>query len=73
MNALPEIETAIKQLPENDVRQLARWLQNYLNEKWDRKMEEDLTTGKLDALIAKAEAEIAANNVRNIDEILNDF
>lgn len=73
MNALPEIETAIKQLPENDVRQLARSLQNYLNEKWDRKMEEDLTTGKLDALIAKAEAEIAANNVRNIDEILNDF
>jgi len=73
MNALPEIETAIKQLPENDVRQLARSLQNYLNEKWDRQMEEDLATGKLDALIAKAEADIAANNVRNIDEILNDF
>lgn len=49
MNALPEIETAIKQLPEHDVRQLARWLQNYLNEKWDRQMEEDLATGKLDA------------------------
>jgi hypothetical protein len=73
MNALPEIETAIKQLPEHDVRQLARWLQNYLNEKWDRQMEEDLATGKLDAMIAKAEADIAANNVRNIDEILNDF
>lgn len=73
MNALPEIETAIKQLPDNDVRQLAQWLQNYLNEKWDRQIEEDLATGKLDAPIAKAEADIAAHNLRNIDEILDNF
>jgi len=33
MNALPEIKAAIKQLPENDVRQLAGWIKNYLNEK----------------------------------------
>jgi len=73
MNALPEIEAAIKQLPENDVRQLAGWIQNYLNENWDRQMEEDLAAGKLDALIAKAEADIAANNVRDLDEILDNF
>ena len=30
MTNLLEIEAAIKQLPENDVRQLATWLQNYL-------------------------------------------
>jgi len=36
MTNLVEIEAAIKQLPENDVRQLATWLQNYLNEKCDR-------------------------------------
>ena len=34
-----------------------------LNEKWDRQIEEDLATGKLDAFIAKAEADIAVNNV----------
>lgn len=73
MNALPEIEAAIKQLPKNDVRQLAAWIQNYLNEKWDRQMEEDLAAGKLDALIAKAEADIAENNVRDIDEIIDKF
>ena len=44
-----------------------------LNEKWDRQIEEDLATGKLDALIGKAEADIAANKVRNIDEILDNF
>ena len=36
MTNLLEIEAAIKQLPEKDVRQLATWLQNYLNEKCDR-------------------------------------
>jgi len=73
MTNLLEIEAAIKQLPENDVRQLATWLQNYLNEKWDQQIESDLASGKLDALIAKAEADIATNNVRDLDEIFHDF
>lgn len=73
MTNLLEIEAAIKQLPENDVRQLATWLQNYLNEKWDRQIESDLALGKLDTLIAKAEADIAANNVRDLDEIFHDL
>ncbi|MBW4577710.1 MAG: hypothetical protein KME08_20965 [Aphanothece sp. CMT-3BRIN-NPC111] len=70
MTTLPEIEVAIKQLPESDARKLAAWLQTYLNETWDRQIESDLTSGKLDTLIAKAEADIAANNVRDVDEIL---
>lgn len=68
MTTLPEIETAIKQLPENDIRQLAVWLQDYLNEMWDQQIEADLALGKMNNLIAKAEADIAANRVRNLDE-----
>ncbi|MBD1927103.1 hypothetical protein H6F74_12725 [Trichocoleus sp. FACHB-90] len=71
MTTLLEIEAAIKQLPEGDVRKLATWLQTYLDEKWDRQIEEDLISGKLNSLIAKAEADIAANNVRDLDEILH--
>lgn len=70
MTTLPEIETAIKQLPENDIRQLAVWLQDYLNEMWDQQIEADLALGRLNNLIAKAEADIAANRVRNLDEVL---
>lgn len=66
-----EIEAAIKQLPESDVRKLAAWLQTYLNQTWDEQIEKDLTSGKLDSLIAKAEASIAANNVRELDEVLH--
>ena len=65
-----ELESAIKQLPETEVRNLAKWLQQYIDEIWDRQIEADLASGKLDHLIAQAEKDIAANNVRDINEIL---
>jgi len=61
MNRL-DVETAIKQLPEREIRALATWLQDYLDEMWDRQIEFDVAAGKLDHLIAQAEADIAANN-----------
>lgn len=41
-----DVESAIKQLPESEVRDLAKWLQDYLDEMWDRKIEADLASGK---------------------------
>jgi len=40
-----EVELAIKQLPEDEVRDLAKWLQEYLDEMWDRQIEADLASG----------------------------
>ncbi|MBW4508335.1 MAG: hypothetical protein KME64_17740 [Scytonematopsis contorta HA4267-MV1] len=65
MGTLPEIEAAIKRLLENDIRQLAAWLEEYVEQMWDKEIENDLVSGKLDKLIAKAEADIAANRVRD--------
>lgn len=70
MTTLPEIKTTIRQLSENEMRQLAAWLQDYLEQDWDREIEADLASGKLDSLIAKAEVDIAANRVRELDEVL---
>jgi len=41
MTTLSEIEAAIKQLPEGDARQLSVWLQDYLDERWERPIEAD--------------------------------
>ncbi len=71
MITLLEIEAAIKQLPEGDVRQLSGWLQEYLDEMWDRQIAADLVSGKLDKLIAQAETDIAANRIRDFDEVLH--
>jgi hypothetical protein len=72
MDTLPEIEAAIKHLPSKDIRQLAAWLEGYVEQMWHKQIEADLVLGKLDKLIAKAEADIAANRARDIDEIIYD-
>jgi hypothetical protein len=70
MTSRLEVESAIKQLSEGEVRDLAKWLQEYLDEMWDRQIETDLVSGKLDHLIAQAEADIENGNVRDLDEVL---
>lgn len=71
MITLQEIEVAIQRLPESDIRQLSGWLQSYMEEMWDRQIESDLESGKLDHIIARAEADISANRVKNLNEVLN--
>jgi hypothetical protein len=61
MNTRLEVELAIKQLPEDEVRNLAGWLQEYLDEMWDQQIEADLASEELDRLIAQAEEDIAAH------------
>ncbi len=67
-----EVESAIKQLPESEVRDICHWIQSYLDEMWDHQMSADLASGKFDRLIAKAEADIATNQMRDLDEVLDD-
>ena len=71
MTSLSEIEKAITQLRDDEAYQLAAWLQNYLDEKWDRQIVTDLETGKLDSLIERVEADIAEGKLRNLNEILD--
>jgi hypothetical protein len=66
-----EVESAIKQLPESDVRNLAKWLQEYLDDAWDKQVESDASSGKLDRLIAQAETDITINNVRDLNEVFH--
>ncbi|MBW4657508.1 MAG: hypothetical protein KME15_02445 [Drouetiella hepatica Uher 2000/2452] len=69
MAALAEITEAIAQLPDPDVRKLAVWLQDYLEENWDQQLAGDVAAGRLDGLIHRAEAQIAAGQVRDLDEV----
>ena len=75
MSTRLEVQSAIldgrgfanEQLPKSEIRDLSKWLQEYLDEEWDLQIEADLRMGELDRLIAKAELDIANNNVRNLD------
>ncbi|MHC5934593.1 hypothetical protein [Nostoc sp.] len=53
------------------MRDLSNWLQEYLNDAWDRQIEADVKYGRLDQLIQRAKSDIDANRVKLLDEVLN--
>jgi hypothetical protein len=55
-----QIEKAITQLPAKDLAELMSWLEDYHAQVWDKRIEEDLETGRLDALLAEIDEECEA-------------
>lgn len=58
--SIDELKRAIVQLPAEELSQLTAWLEEYQAEAWDRQIELDAKSGKLDKLIQKARAEFRA-------------
>jgi hypothetical protein len=55
--SIQEIETEIAKLPPNEVAELTAWLTDYHHKLWDRQLESDLDSGRLDVLIDAADRE----------------
>ncbi len=72
MSTVSEIQEAITRLCAAEQRQLARWFEEALEDAWDNQIEEDIKAGRLNDLIAQAEADIAAGRVTPLDEVLGD-
>ncbi|MBU0718621.1 MAG: hypothetical protein KJ749_10270 [Planctomycetes bacterium] len=71
MTTVAAIEAAIERLPRRDQTRLSAWLAERDAQLWDRQMEEDAAAGRLDAVFAKAEKEIAAGKTRPLRELLD--
>ena len=69
---MAEIQQAITRLSPAEQRQLARWFEEALEDAWDAQIEEDIKAGRLNDLIAQADADIAAGRVKPLDEVLGD-
>ena len=54
MSKVDEIKEAIKALPEEEYVRLRQWFSEKDWQKWDRQIEEDSESGKLDFLIREA-------------------
>jgi hypothetical protein len=61
MKSLAEIQSAIAQLPAQDVRKLAVWLQSYLEMIQDIELEDDLRMGRTDRIIQRGKAQIESH------------
>jgi hypothetical protein len=64
MTKLEKIEQEIALLDPKDVRKLATWIEEYKEELWDRQIEADAKSGRLDKLVESARKEIADGKVR---------
>ena len=66
--SLAEIEQAIKQLQPHELAAVASLVLKLDNEAWDRQIENDAASGKLDSLFAEAEQERASGTMRKWPE-----
>lgn len=66
MSRVEEIEKAIDALPEEEYIQLRKWFSEKDWQKWDRQIEADSQSGKLDFLIREALEAKAQNKLREL-------
>ena len=71
VSTVAEIESALQKLPVDDAWKVADWLQEYLDAKWDKQIDADISTGKLDKLADEALEDYHAGRVKPLDEIIN--
>jgi hypothetical protein len=58
--SVQELENAISKLSYEDFTQLARWIDEYRAELWDRQIEADIRAGRLDEAARRADADFEA-------------
>lgn len=64
--SVQEIERAVVQLSPTELQEFAEWFADYQAEIWDKQIEEDVLSGRLDALIAEAHRDFEAGRCEAI-------
>ena len=64
MSTIEKIEAAILELSSEEFEQLRQWFFNLDYQHWDKKLEQDVEDGKLEALAEEAIAEFKAGDFR---------
>lgn len=66
MPDIKALEQAVQALPPADLAEFRRWFTAFDSAAWDHQIEADLQSGKLDALIAVAEADHPTRPARGL-------
>jgi hypothetical protein len=64
MSTVMEIEKAIEKLPPDELFELTHWISSRFSDEWDRQIEIDISSGRLDDLAAEALQEYRAGGSR---------
>ena len=71
MSTVVEIESSLRAMPVQDARAVAHWLQEYLDQKWDKQMDADIAAGRLDKLAEQALDRYRTGKVKPLDEVID--
>lgn len=66
MSTVEEIQSAIQSLPHDKYMELITWIHQKDFEDWDKQIEKDSASGKLDFLLAEAESAKKNNTLKDI-------
>jgi len=56
-----EIENAIASLPPTEIAELAKWFEEFHAQLWERQIEKDLKSGRLDTLLDEAKQDLESD------------
>ena len=66
MGNVKTIEKAVESLPPSELAEFRRWFTEFDATAWDRQIEQDAASGKLDGLAAEALADYRGGSAREI-------
>ena len=62
--SLLELESAVSELPADELAAFARWIEEYMADAWDRRIEADIQAGRLDDAGRRADADFDAGRCK---------
>ncbi len=66
MGNVKSIENAVESLPPTELAEFRRWFAEFDGKAWDKQIEQDAASGKLDQLAAEALADYRAGSARQL-------
>jgi hypothetical protein len=64
MTKLEQIEKTVSELDPKELEAFSTWFEEFQSARWDRQLEKDAASGKLDSLANKALADFRAGKTR---------
>lgn len=64
MTDIQTLKTAVAELPSHELQQFSEWFDEFISQQWDRKIEQDILAGRLDALGEQATVEFIAGRTK---------
>jgi hypothetical protein len=62
--SVEEIESVVARLPADELSRFSQWFEEFMADQWDRQMEADARTGRLDAALDRADEHYCAGRCK---------